>query len=79
MPNIQLDWKFVAAGTVAALLVVYLARRSVMEVAEAIDPTDPNNVINRKVTAALQPGLGTNKLTGKPNTIGSKLYFLFNE
>lgn len=68
----------IGAG-VAVLLVfgaLWYVKRQAGKAIEAVSPLNPNNAIKTTVDRALAPALGTNSLTGKPNTLGSAIYHL---
>lgn len=66
----------VAVGGVLLLIGgIWYVKYKAGQVVDAVTPWNNQNVINTTTNAVLAPALGTNKLTGKTNTIGSATYF----
>lgn len=61
---VSLDWKTVLALGATGLVVYEVLKGDVADVAEAVDPTDPDNVINRKTEDAFKAVTGSDKGPG---------------
>lgn len=67
--SIQVNWKTVAAVAVVGALVIWYTRKSVGEVAAAVNPVSPDNIFNKAVTAT-----GAAVTGQKDWTLGGALY-----
>lgn len=73
MVDINLNWKTVAAGVAGIVLLGWLAKREAGEALAAVNPVDPDNVINQGANEVFQAVSGN-----EVDSIGTWLYGLLH-